>query len=1708
MLSFWSTKFKMVSQVLDRIRPKTRRQKTLVSVFVFVFVGSLLLAPEPVFAQLTTIGNGLIYGFTYIMLALARFFMSISIFFLQFFIEIAKYNNFIDAPPVVIGWLMVRDVANMFFVVILLIIAFATILGLEQYEWKKTLIKLVLAAIFINFSKLILQLVIDIAHVFTTTFLNAIVATAGGNLINMFKMDRILQMSAQDLNFVGPGANSGEEFRLDLFIAGIMAVGFAIMIAIIIGYYMLLMLIRMLVLWILIILSPIAFIAQVLPATKGYADEFWKEFLHHVMVAPMAVFFLWLAFATLGSGNISGDINLQLSAASQAGTGAAQTLNLPSNPSVSLSEAGTWENFASFLIALGFLYVGIDRIQKLGVQGGSLAGSALSFGKKVATIATGYAAGRYAYEKLTDTGKGLVKGAAYHAPFIGGERWEQRFKTQVAAWKGAYFQAGQDLTDEGEHLRVAAEAKQTALNVAEGTQDASALSDRRVQMENERADLLTKQERAKKEGDTATVAEAQRFIDNLDRDIKSVQEAEGMVGDIKAGRVKREDVAGEIKALEKGMTKELKSKFIGRIAQRGIQVEKQMAKTEKDAETRKKLLWKRTGSEAGGFGRFGLGGIGTKGILNTGILGDKYNNGKLFDAMDRIYRGQLAGEEARSAAKDREYETKGKLQVLGRSRLKLNVKTQELKYEVGKGTMAERVFEHDKIGGQHYENIIKRLEDEAKRRVLRKHDEQGKGNEEIKKLHDEAFGLGEEIQNLNANDEDRNKELEELGLNESTLEKMAEISDEQKKAEIESIKNSKDNELERIMASDKTDEEKEREKERIERERAVESRPFTLSAEQRAADLVAIENRREEIAKEKRANQEKREGLEKQLSDKKIAIAGARKRVFTTPSGISYDDFVDLQSINKIVGAEVEEMDKKNLSERFGEKLHTGLLTDAAASELESGKYESEAVRKSISKAVADKKKAQAEVEKEMGEIYKLQEEIAKKKEPDSAEIRDIDTEIKNKGEEIKEMLDEREKHLKVLSDKKAEKTAKAQAESKVKEISESIKGIYENIETLRENRDDLVDTFEMDEATENEVARLEGVLVEKKKTAANLKKNSATASDNLETAKGDLGELAQKLRDGDITVAEKMVKDLESQGREVEAENWKKVVKNMKSGGSLAWSYGTQKSRAVEADKMERYRHNLLLSESEQRDLWDGRGVNTPKSTLSELIEEQEKNYREMSYNDFVSSVGGMFASYMKKVENDEVITDGDRAALAGLFKRGFDSAWVDDAIIGIWENKESREMVARKLGWTNMDFSLDKIRDVEMLFAHAGDANFVSENAVMSEFLDEVNNSKGGRLEKEYKMNTSTLIKAIETDNWIDSEGNEMTKEKVTAFKKELEAGVMKHMAKQKRNFTDDQQKLMGDLLGRTGITADRKKFIDKYMKKTRDNQSALQFFGNLRDQAITGGHGENAGWALSHDVDGEQLYLGSGVRMARNHVMGDLNKTDVRLRAKSHPHILADMREEFGQIATRIREDDYALVRNGIIDMRSHTGTTSRVLKILMGLSASDESHKMMVNGRFLVGKSDNAIESWGRAHRIEFEDAEAKAREINAGKSAEEIEKAVLKAKQALAAKYTVENIYFPQMKINQKDFILTAAANSELSQPNALSSGEMNLTIPYIKSDGSVAEKTINSFDELTDFMKSGLLGQDVAREAKELGKYVKSETKKSEADELVAKEIY
>jgi hypothetical protein len=358
---------------------------------------------------LGTVVGWVFTALTWIEITIAQLCVLMTIFFLKFFIMIAGYNDYMNAPVVKLGWVLVRDVSNMFFVVALLVIAFATMLGRESYEWKKIMGKLVIVAVFINFSLMLCQLLIDAVHVFTITFLNAIAGTASGNLIGMFHYDQLFDLA-------GRPESTGTTLELSLFLAASMALVFAGLSMMAMGAYAVMMLLRMVVLWIGMILSPLGFIFSILPATQKYAQEWWQQFYKHLISAPIMVFFLWLALASMGAGDVERDI--------AAGNDYASNEQIPEQievrgQSISASAVSTFINMSSLFVAIGFLLYGLEKTQELGTKGSGMLSGALQFGKKVATIATGYAAGRWLVGGAAGLGAKVGKNFYANLPFIG-----------------------------------------------------------------------------------------------------------------------------------------------------------------------------------------------------------------------------------------------------------------------------------------------------------------------------------------------------------------------------------------------------------------------------------------------------------------------------------------------------------------------------------------------------------------------------------------------------------------------------------------------------------------------------------------------------------------------------------------------------------------------------------------------------------------------------------------------------------------------------------------------------------------------------------------------------------------------------------------------------------------------------------------------------------------------------------------------------------------------------------------------------------------------------------------------------------------------------------------------------------------------------------------------------------------------------------------
>jgi len=204
--------------------------------------------------------------------------------------------KFTQNPFVDIGLSITKSFANMGFILFLVVIALATILRIEEYKAKKTLPTLILIALLINFSPVLCGAIIDFTNIVMDFFLSNISG------INGF------------VNFVMSAANSiwnslwnsGLDLWANIAAAMQVIIGIAFnwFAAFIFILFCALFIMRYIMLWILVILSPIAFVSYILPITKGGQSllnwrKWWEQLISWSIIGIIAGFFLYLGFTMI-----------------------------------------------------------------------------------------------------------------------------------------------------------------------------------------------------------------------------------------------------------------------------------------------------------------------------------------------------------------------------------------------------------------------------------------------------------------------------------------------------------------------------------------------------------------------------------------------------------------------------------------------------------------------------------------------------------------------------------------------------------------------------------------------------------------------------------------------------------------------------------------------------------------------------------------------------------------------------------------------------------------------------------------------------------------------------------------------------------------------------------------------------------------------------------------------------------------------------------------------------------------------------------------------------------------------------------------------------------------------------------------------------------------------------------------------------------------
>ncbi len=374
-----------------------------------------------VLEKIANIVLAVVYMICWLLLHLAGLFVDLSAVFLHATLDSALYNDMFKSDVVSKGWIIVRDVCNMFFILILLVISLATILRIQTYKAQSLLLPLLIAAFLVNFSRPIVELAIDASQILMYQFVNLM----GGSFIDSKVNITLSGITDIFINSFSGWDKVGTIIKGDLInaaswvIAIMFALVFLLVLAAVYVAMAMFMIIRLVALTILIIFSPIGFFFNILPQTKSYASKYWAELSKYLIFGPVMAFFIYLA----GSLAITVPVDLENRLKEIATGNEVLTVTVAANKV--LTEGGTvlvslLGELLPYVVIMVFLYASIWIARQLGIAGadkvegmttGKLAAGGAAVGGFLGGAVGGYMSRSLAKGKLPwqDTVRSVVR---------------------------------------------------------------------------------------------------------------------------------------------------------------------------------------------------------------------------------------------------------------------------------------------------------------------------------------------------------------------------------------------------------------------------------------------------------------------------------------------------------------------------------------------------------------------------------------------------------------------------------------------------------------------------------------------------------------------------------------------------------------------------------------------------------------------------------------------------------------------------------------------------------------------------------------------------------------------------------------------------------------------------------------------------------------------------------------------------------------------------------------------------------------------------------------------------------------------------------------------------------------------------------------------------------------------------------------------------
>lgn len=212
------------------------------------------------------------------------------------------------------GWRFMANIASMFLILFLIVIALAIILKLETFETRKTLVRLILVALLINFTLVFIGALVDVSNILYNTFYRGneslpseIIEKIGAGGVAMFVSLAawiVVLAATFAIPFVSPAAQTaivigGATTMLPSIIVWVFQIASFLMVSGMFFTYAILFVVRVYAIQLLAVISPLAFVAYIFPQTKKYTSIWLKYLLEWVFMGIFLFFFMALGLTAI-----------------------------------------------------------------------------------------------------------------------------------------------------------------------------------------------------------------------------------------------------------------------------------------------------------------------------------------------------------------------------------------------------------------------------------------------------------------------------------------------------------------------------------------------------------------------------------------------------------------------------------------------------------------------------------------------------------------------------------------------------------------------------------------------------------------------------------------------------------------------------------------------------------------------------------------------------------------------------------------------------------------------------------------------------------------------------------------------------------------------------------------------------------------------------------------------------------------------------------------------------------------------------------------------------------------------------------------------------------------------------------------------------------------------------------------------------------------